>query len=89
MKHDSTYSDKDFGRLQSELEEHFGQFKDENSVLKDKVRKLKTIYKGLSAKEIAEADRKKPKKIASTMAGPKKARPLSSKTVRPYVACLL
>jgi len=33
MKQDNTYSDKDFGRLQSELEEHFSQIKDENSVL--------------------------------------------------------
>ncbi len=36
-------------KLQRELEEQFGTFKDENTVLKDRVRKLKTIFNGLSS----------------------------------------
>ena len=38
----------DYGRLARELEEQFGTFKDENTVLKDRVRKLKTVVGGLS-----------------------------------------
>ena len=48
LRSEKTYTDTDYGRLQQELEEQFGDFKDENTVLKDRVRKLKTIFNGLS-----------------------------------------
>lgn len=40
--------DSDYGRLQKELEEQFGTFNEENMVLKERVRKLKTVFAGLS-----------------------------------------
>ena len=41
-------SQKDFGALHRELEDHLGEIKDENDMLKDRVRKLKTVFNGLS-----------------------------------------
>lgn len=38
----------DFSKLSRELDEQFGSFKDENTILKDRVRKLKTVFNGLS-----------------------------------------
>ena len=41
---DVKYSDSNFGKLQNELDEHFGELKDENSQLEDRVRKLRVVY---------------------------------------------
>jgi hypothetical protein len=43
------YADGDYARLASELDDQLGNFRDENSVLKDRVRKLKTIHSGLTS----------------------------------------
>jgi hypothetical protein len=47
-RHGGAAADTDNGKLARELEEQFGTFKDENSIMKDRVRKLKTVLQGLS-----------------------------------------
>ena len=46
---DRKYADGDYARLASELDDQLGSFKDENTLLKERVRKLKTIHHGLTA----------------------------------------
>lgn len=51
MKSDKNFSgditESDYSRLERELEEQFGNFNDENSVLKDRIKKLEIVKKGL------------------------------------------
>ena len=46
---DRKFADGDYVRLANELDEQLGSFKDENTLLKERVRKLKTIHQGLTA----------------------------------------
>ncbi len=75
-----------------------GEIRDENDIMKEKIRKLKTIYKGLTLKEITVVNKHPQHKVvSSTMAGagagPRKSsthkRPMSSglgaNKVKPYV----
>ena len=48
--------------MHRELEDHLGEIKDENDMLKDRVRKLKTVFNGLSE---AHQEKKATKKQAS------------------------
>ncbi|CDW85652.1 protein fantom [Stylonychia lemnae] len=51
-KSKNTFSDKDFARIQKELEDQYSEILDENSVLADRIRKLKIIHVGLKNKKI-------------------------------------
>ena len=62
MKSGRHYSDTDIDAIQRDLEDQFNEIRDENSILKERVRKLRIIHKGLSAKRDA-SKRKKPTKI--------------------------
>lgn len=44
-------SHKDYGSLQRELDDHLGEIKDENSMLNDRVKKLKIVFNGLSVQK--------------------------------------
>ena len=50
MKVGQNYSDADFSKLQSEFDSQFTEIKDENTMLKERVRKLHIIQTGLSSK---------------------------------------
>lgn len=82
MRSGKTYSDNDYARLQNELEDQFGDFKDENSVLKERVHKLNIIYKGLSNKGYEAKSKIYPNKVSIKATHGK--RPISSK-VHPYI----
>jgi hypothetical protein len=64
------YADQDYGSLQNELEQQFGEFQDENTILKERVRKLKVIESGMSKKGYSTKSKVYPtgghKNIAST-----------------------
>ncbi len=48
MKAKITYSELDYASLQKDLEDQFGELKDENTILRERVRKLKIIHNGIS-----------------------------------------
>lgn len=72
---DRKYSDQDYVRLARELDDQLGSFRDENSVLKERVRKLKTIHAGLTS----QIERGGIVNASSTAGFPKKPRGTSSK----------
>lgn len=43
MKSGREFSDKSYAAFLNDLEDQFNEMKDENDILKDRVRKLKTI----------------------------------------------
>lgn len=56
LKSKRTFSDGDFGILQRELEEQFGEIMDENTVLQDRIKKLQIIHKHLTTKGTTTVD---------------------------------
>ena len=46
---DRKYADGDYTKLANELDDQLGTFRDENTILKERVRKLKTIHAGLTS----------------------------------------
>lgn len=56
MKTKKTFSDNDFARLQKDLEEQFGDIMDENTVINDRIKKLKIIHKHLTTKGTTTVD---------------------------------
>lgn len=49
MKRERNFTDEEILQLERELEDKLGELRDENSVLKERVRKLNMIHKGLSS----------------------------------------
>ncbi len=45
---DRKAGDRDYAILENELDEQFGNLKDENTMMKDRIRKLKIIQSGLT-----------------------------------------
>jgi len=92
------YSDSSYSKLQNELEDHFGELKDENSELEDRVRKLRVVYQALngdikkggtttSMKSSVGAAKRKTSTVGSNRTGGSKVRPqTAAATAQPILS---